>query len=90
MINYSIPSKQDDFYYIYIFHQMWKLQSLILPSIYTVEFSSAQVEFNLSYHKWYAHVGLLTAVEGELAWANIFPVIKNILLSKIANTLKNP
>lgn len=35
--------------------------------IYTVEFSSAQVEFNLSYHKWYAHVGLLTAVEGELA-----------------------
>ena len=68
----------------------WKLQSLILPSIYTVEFSSAQVEFNLSYHKWYAHVGLLTAVEGELAWANIFPVIKNILLSKIANTLKNP
>ena len=46
---------------------MLKLQSLILPSIYTVEFSSAQVEFNLSYHKWYAHVGFLTAVEGELA-----------------------
>ena len=36
-------------------------------TLYTVEFSSAQVEFNLSYHKWYAHVGSLTAVEGELA-----------------------
>ena len=33
----------------------------------SVRISSAQVEFNLSYHKWYAHVGLLTAVEGELA-----------------------
>lgn len=35
--------------------------------LYTVEFSSAQVEFNLAHHKWYAQVGLLTAVEGELA-----------------------
>lgn len=41
-----------------------------------MEFSSAQVEFNLSHHKWYAHIDLLTAVEGELSWANIFQVIK--------------
>ena len=26
-----------------------------------------QVEFNLSHHKWYAHIDLLTAVEGELS-----------------------
>ena len=65
------------------------MQSLIPPSTNAMEFSSAQVEFNLSYHTWYAHVGLLTAVEGELSWANIFQVIKNILLSKTASTLNS-
>ena len=43
------------------------MQSLILPSAHPLEFAFAQMEYNLSHHKWYAHIGLLTAVEGELS-----------------------